>query len=96
MSLHQLYAFVTSAGWERSLSTRWPDAPLIGNYRLLVFTNEDLPKLKTEYSSATFKELTALKTIEEMKSEVVGPFTCDLETAKTIVDHFNQNEEEPS
>lgn len=96
MSLHQLYALVTAAGWERSLSTRWPDAPLTGNYRLLVFTNEDLPKLKAEYANAVFKELSAEETIKAMENEEVGPFTCDLETAKEIVNHFNQNEEEPS
>ena len=88
--LHQLYAFVTAAGWERSLSTRWPDAPLIGNYRLLVFTNEDLPKLKTEYPNAVFRELSVQETINAMENEEVGPFTCDLETAKAIINYFNQ------
>jgi hypothetical protein len=86
-NLYQLYAFVTVAGWERSLSVRWPDAPLVGNYRLLVFTNEDLPKLKTEYSSATFKTLTAEQVINAMNANDVGPFICSLEQAKQIINH---------
>jgi len=88
MTFHQLYALVTVAGWQRSLSARWPEAPLIGNYRLLVFTNKDLPKLKAEYLNAEFKELTAEQTINAMNKGEVGPFVCDLLQAKAIVSHF--------
>ena len=91
MELHQLYAFVTSAGWERSLSTRWPDAPLIGSYRLLVFTNEDLPKLKTEYSKAVFKEYPTDQVISAMIDGGTGPFICDLISAKAVSTHFNKS-----
>lgn len=93
MTLHQLYALVTAAGWERSLSKRWPDATLIGDYRLLVFINDDLPKLKAEYSNAEFKELTIGQTIEAMNAGEVGPFVCDLLKARAIVSHFNPPEE---
>lgn len=93
-NLYQLYAFVTVAGWDQSLSVRWPDAPLVDNYRLLVFTNEDLPKLKTEYSSATFKTLTAEQTLSAMQSNAVGPFICDLKTAKAIINTLNPQEEQ--
>ena len=91
--LYQLYAFVTAEGWARSLSNRWPNAPLIGNYRLLVFTNQDLPKLKAEYSTAEFKELTIEKTIKSMSEGEVGPFICDLTKVRGIVFHFNPPEE---
>ncbi|MDC9527604.1 hypothetical protein PSH54_19180 [Pseudoalteromonas sp. Angola-30] len=94
MNLYQLYAFVTAAGWERSLSTRWPDAPLINNYRLLVFTNQDLPKLKTEYSTAEFKELSTEKTIEAINAGEIGPFICDINQARKIVAHFTPVEDE--
>lgn len=93
MSLYQLYAFVTAAGWERSLSTRWPDAPLINNYRLLVFTNEDLPKLKTEYSTVEFKELATAQTIIAMGAGEIGPFICSLSQAKDVSIHFSIVEE---
>lgn len=92
-NLYQLYAFVTLKGWKSSLSTRWPDAPLIGDYRLLVFTNKDLPKLKQEYDSAVFKELDRKQTIDAMTAGDIGPFICDLVTAKAISLHFNPQEE---
>lgn len=89
MNLYQLYAFVAEAGWERSLSARWPDAPLINNYRLLVFTNEDLPRLKVEYSAVEFKDLTAEQVISAMNASEVGPFICSIEQAKQVVNHFS-------
>ncbi|MBB1290967.1 MULTISPECIES: hypothetical protein [unclassified Pseudoalteromonas] len=88
MSLFQLYAFVTAAGWDKSLHKRWPDALLVGDYRLLVFTNEDLPKLKGEYSNAVFKEFTLQKTVDAMSAGEIGPFICDLNKAKAIYNHF--------
>ena len=48
-NLYQLYAFVTPMGWAESLSERWPDAPLVNGYRVLVFTNADYPLLKEQY-----------------------------------------------
>jgi len=89
MKLHQLYALVTASGWESSLSERWPDAPLVGNYRLLVFTNQDLPRLKYEYSTTEFKELTTEQAIQAMNAGEVGPFICDVSQASAIVYHFN-------
>lgn len=89
MKLHQVYAFVTAEGWNNSLHERWPHAPLIGNYRLLVFTNEDLPRLKQEYEGAVFKELTQQQTIEAMNAGNIGPFICNLTTTKGISLHFN-------
>lgn len=89
MKLHQVYAFVTSAGWDNSLHERWPDAPLVGDYRLLVSTNKDLPKLKEEYESAVFKEFTQQQTIDAMAAGDIGPFICNLTAVKAISLHFN-------
>ena len=89
MSLHQVYAFVTDEGWQNSLFKRWPDAFLVGGYRLLAFTNEDLPKLKTEYSAAVFKELSENQTKAAINAGDVGPFICDFSKAKAISLHFN-------
>lgn len=94
MKLYQVYALVTKDGWSRSLSKRWPDAPLVGNYRLLVFTNEDLPKLKEEYTQAVFKELDQQQTINAMSAGEVGPFLCSLNTVTAIIDYFNPPKDE--
>ena len=87
-NLYQLYAFVTSTGWAESLSERWPDAPLVGGYRVLVFTNADYQLLKEQYPTAEFKELTAEQTISAMNANGLGPFVCTLEQTKQIMNHF--------
>ena len=83
-----LYAFVTTQGWESSLTERWPDAPLIDDYRLLVFTESELPKLESEYADAEFKYLSVSETIEQMTSGTIGPFICNIEQAREVVKHF--------
>ena len=89
---NQKYAFVTEQGWESSLSERWPDAPLVGDYRLLVFAGTDLPKLEAEYADAEFKYLTASETIEQMTSGTIGPFICNIEQAREVAKHFTPEE----
>ena len=91
---NQKYAFVTAQGWESSLSERWPDAPLIGDYRLLVFAGADLPKLEVEYADAEFKYLSASETIEQVTSGAIGPFICNIEQAREVVTYFSPPNEE--
>lgn len=91
--LYQLYAFVTAMGWAESLSERWPDAPLVGGYRVLVFTNADYPLLKEQYPSAEFKELTSEQTISAIDSGEIGPFVCSLEQTKQIMNHYSPPDE---
>lgn len=85
---NQKYALVTEAGWEASLSTRWPDAPLVGGYRLLVFSGKDLSNLEAEYSEAEFKYLSLEDTIAAVNLGEIGPFICSLEQARDVVNHF--------
>ena len=91
---NQKYAFVTNEGWESSLSERWPDAPLYGGYRLLVFAGSDLPKIEKEYTEADFKYLSSNETIKAIESAEVGPFICDINQAREIAKYFTPDEEE--
>lgn len=94
---NQKYALVTLQGWELSLSEKWPDAPTFGGYKLLVFAGSELPVIESEYSEADFKYLSASETIEQMEQGIIGPFICNLATAKAISLHFNPPiAEEPS
>ncbi|GAA61825.1 hypothetical protein P20652_3714 [Pseudoalteromonas sp. BSi20652] len=86
---NQKYALVTNEGWESSLNERWSNAPLVGGYRLLVFSGSDLPKLEAEYSDTEFKYLTVEDTIEAMNAGEIGPFICNINQAREIVAHFN-------
>ena len=91
---NQKYAFVTNSGWESSLSGRWPDAPLYGNHRLLVFTNEDLRKLEAEYSEVEFKYLGVNETIKAMENNEQPPFILNLDDAREVCAYFTPIEDE--
>ena len=93
-NLYQLYALVTAKYWEIHLIDRWPDAPLVNSYRVLVFTNLDYPVLKQQYSNFEAKELTADKTIDALKKNEHGPFVCNLEDLKKVIQHLNPPQEE--
>ena len=85
---NQKYAFVTRDAWQDSLIARWPDAPLVGGYRLLVFAGSDLPKLETEYSEVDFKYLNAADTIKAMENNEQPPFILNLGDAREVCEHF--------
>lgn len=87
--LKQTYALVTQEGFERALSSRWPDAPAVGDYRLLVFTDKELPTLEEEFYAAEFKYFEPAETIAAMEAGDVGPFICSLQQARDVVNHFN-------
>ena len=87
-NLYQLYAFVTESSWLGFLKERWPDAPLVNGYRVLVFTNEDYPLLKQQYSEFEAKELSPDQVIEDIGLGESGPFVCSLEQTKEIMNHF--------
>lgn len=96
MSLYQVYAFVTESDWDNFSSKRFPDAISVKDYRLLVFTNLDLPTLKKEYENIDFKNLTIEKTINAINANEAGPFLCDFQAAEEITNHFIKlSEEEP-
>jgi len=88
MSNNDLYAFVTDAGWQAKLTAFRPNAPLYGGYRLLVFTESDLPSLEDEYADEEFKYLSASETIEQMTSGAIGPFICSIEQAHLVAPYF--------
>ena len=89
---NQKYALVTDKGWRDSLDSRWPYAPLVGDYRLLVFAGESLPEIEREYPKADFKFLPVDEIISRMVLGEIGPFICDIEGARTISNRFNEEE----
>ena len=92
MIKRDLYAFVTDAGWQTKLTSVRPHAPLYGDYRLLVFTESELPKLEAEYADADFKYLEPSETIEQMASGTIGPFICNIEQAREVAAYFTPEE----
>lgn len=90
--LYQLYAIVTNEYWQANLSNRWPDAPLIDSYRVLVFTNKDYPLLKDEFSELQPKELLSSDIISAMVAGEIGQFVCGIDDLKVVMNHFIQPE----
>ncbi|HDZ9327780.1 TPA: hypothetical protein RUZ39_001680 [Vibrio cholerae] len=95
--MYQVYAFLTLAGWQQLAAEQWPHAVDVGsNYKLIVFTNEQEPKLEALAISHGFKvkRLTAVRTINAMAASAVGPFVCSYDIAQKVVQHFSPIEVE--
>ena len=90
---NQKYAFITEKGWE-GLSDRWPDAPVYGGYKLLVFAGESLTRLEEEFNKVEFRYLGAEGTVLAIEGEEAGPFICTLEEVREVVDYFKPEDEE--
>lgn len=89
MSLYQLYASIPQADWAGDLKSRFPHAPLVNGYRVLVFTNRDHPKLAGKYSDKEFIELQAGDIISAIKSGQDAWLVCDVENIRIVINHFN-------
>lgn len=85
MTLYQLYAIVPAAEWTDPILGRWPEAPLIKGYRLLVFTNKDLEAVKNILSSP---EISNEKTIilKRMREGTLNTTITDHSTIRAIIE----------
>lgn len=88
MSLYQLYASIPQADWAGDLKSRFPHAPLVNGYRVLVFTNRDYPRLAEQYSDKEFTELQAVDIISAIESEQDAWLVCDVENIRAVMSHF--------
>lgn len=89
MSSYQLYATIQQADWAGDLKSRFPHAPSVNGYRVLVFTNLDYPKLAEQYSDKEFIELHAGDIISAIESGQDAWFVCDVENIRIVINHFN-------
>lgn len=96
MSSYQLYASIPQDDWAGDLKSRFPDAPLVNGYRVLVFTNLDYQKLAEQYSGKEFIELQADDIISAIESGQDACFVCDVENIRIVINHFNPPQIEES
>lgn len=91
--LYQLYIFITTEGWENTPSVKdtWDRAPTVGDYKMLVITQLDLPKIKEDFPGADFRELGS-DTLGALQAGELGPLVCTKEEASAIVKHFTPEE----
>ncbi|MGD8109370.1 hypothetical protein [Vibrio sp. TRT 17S01] len=90
--LHQVYAYIESSQWQAYASERYPDALHVGNYKLVVFTNEEEPSFVelAKKHGLEVKRLTVNKTIEAMLANKAGAYICTKLKAKSVKKHFDQ------
>lgn len=74
--------------WLDFLKERWPDAPLVKDYRILVFTNEDHHTLKQRYEGFDEKWFLSDQEIEAVGLEDIEPYICSIRQTKEILDRF--------
>lgn len=89
MSLYQLYASIPQADWVGDLKSRFPHAPLVNGYRVLVFANVDYPDLIAKYSEKEFLELQASEIIAAIDNGQDAWLVCDVENIRIVINHFN-------
>lgn len=89
MSSYQLYASIPQADWVGDLKSKFPHAPLVNGYRVLVFTNRDYPELTEQYSDKEFIELQAGDIISAIESGQEAWLVCDVDNIIVVINHFN-------
>lgn len=94
MSSYQLYASIPQVDWVGDLKSRFPHAPLVNGYRVLVFTNRDYPKLAEQYRDKEFIELQAGDIIPAIESGQDAWLVCDVEPLREVMQHFNPHSNE--
>ena len=90
MSSYQLYATIPQTDWAGDLKSRFPGAPLVNGYRVLVFTNFDYHKLAGQYGDKEFIELQSDDIISAIESGQDDWLVCDVENIRIVINYFNQ------
>jgi len=92
MSLYQLYASIPQADWVGGLKSRFPQAPLVNGYRVLVFTNRDYLKLAEQYNDKDFIELQSGDIISAIESGQDAWLVCDVNNIREVIKYFTPPE----
>lgn len=88
------YAIIPVEQWVDELVERFPHAPLVQNYRVLVFADKETEQLKADYAERGIVELSvSSKIIEYMQSGLSEWVILQVEPLREVMQHFNPPEE---
>lgn len=88
------YAIVPQEQWVDELSERFTHAPLVQNYRVLVFADKEIKQLKDDYVERGIIELSPSSEIIEHMKEGLKPWVIlQVEPLREVMQHFNPHEE---
>lgn len=84
------YAIIPQEQWADELIERFPNAPPIQNYRVLVFADAEAERLKSDYSERGMVELSSLSEIIEHINSGLKPWVIlQIEQLREVMQRFN-------
>lgn len=84
------YAITPQEQWVDELVDRFPDAPLVQNYRVLVFADKETAQLKADYAERGIVELSSSSEIIEHIQGGLKPWVIlQVEPLREVMQHFN-------
>lgn len=89
------YAVIPQEQWVEELAERFPDAPLVQNYRVLVFADAETEQLKADYAERGIVELaSSSETIEHMQSDLKLWVILQVDPLREVMQHFSPPSDE--
>ena len=84
------YAVIPQEQWADELAKRFTHAPLVQNYRVLVFAGAETERLKKDYTDRGIVELSSSsEIIEHMQSDLKQWVILQVEPLREVMRHFN-------
>lgn len=87
------YAIIPQEQWVDELVERFPNAPLVQNYRVLVFADAEAAQLKADYAERGIVELSLSgEVIKDMESGLKQWTILQVEPLRGVMNYFNPPE----
>ena len=84
------YAIIPQEQWVDELVERFPHAPLVQNYRVLVFADAETAHLKVDYVERGIVEVSSSSEIIEHINGSLKPWVIlEIEPLREVMQHFN-------
>jgi hypothetical protein len=85
-----MYAITPQEQWVDELAERFTHAPLVQNYRVLVFADAETGKLKSDYAERGIVELSSSSEIIEHMQGGLKPWVIlQVDPLREVMQHFN-------
>ena len=89
------YAIMPQGQWADELAQRFPHAPLVQNYRVLVFADAETEQLKADYAERGIFELSSSSEVIEHINGGLKPWVIlQIEPLREVMQHFNPPSDE--
>ena len=84
------YALIPEEQWADELAQRFPHAPLVQNYKVLVFADAETEQLKEDYTECGIVEMaSSSEIIEHIQSDLKPWVILQVEPLREVMQHFN-------